>query len=80
MQRQSYAAICCFSLKREISAGMLRLPVDLKVDNEDCRMLLDSDTNSKRAKHIDIRVYFIRDWVRKSVIFPPEGRGLTTTL
>jgi hypothetical protein len=56
------------NLLKEISPGVLKFPVDLKVDNEGCRMLLDSDTNSKRAKHIDIRVYFIRDWVRKSVL------------
>ena len=47
---------------------MIRLPVDLKVDNEGCRMLLESDTNSKRANHIDIHIFFIRDWVRKKVL------------
>ena len=65
-EAETYAAsvVCSnllflINLLKEISAGMLRLPVDLKVDNEGCRMLLDSDTNSKRAKHIDIRVFFI---------------------
>ena len=44
------------------------MPVALKVDNEGCRMLLDSDGNSKRAKHIDIRCYFIRDYIKKNVL------------
>ena len=31
-------------------------------------MLMENDTNSKRAKHIDIRCYFIRDYIKKKVL------------
>ena len=56
------------NLLEEIDKGRLVMPVSLKVDNEGCRMLMDGDGDSKRAKHIDIRCFFIRDFIKKKVL------------
>ena len=46
----------------------LKIPVEIKCDNQGAIQMADHSTNHNRTKHIDIQHYFIREHVRQNKI------------
>ena len=46
-------------------------PINLRVDNQSAIALIDLDNSvNERSKHIEVRYHWIRDAVRKGIVFP----------
>ena len=56
-------------LLREIEF-MVSQPMTMKMDNQAYIKQLESEDSMKSAKHVDIRVQFIRDFAKRGIITP----------
>ncbi|KAE8895574.1 hypothetical protein PF005_g193 [Phytophthora fragariae] len=56
-------------LFKEIGLSV-KLPIEMKMDNQAAMKQLTNEVSSSKAKHIDIRIKFLRDYVEKCVVVP----------
>ncbi|KAE9351299.1 hypothetical protein PF008_g5993 [Phytophthora fragariae] len=56
-------------LFKEIGLSV-KLPIEMKMDNQAVMKQLTNEVSSSKAKHIDIRIKFLRDYVEKGVVVP----------
>ena len=43
----------------------VRKPITIKIDNQGAKFLCENESTSSRAKHIDIKYWALRDWIKE---------------